>query len=224
MSAPAIALAIPEPADGGAEPLAVRAERRPDRRIVVCAVPRPATGAAARAAADRPPRPDRARRAPGRPDRSGWPGGRAGRLPARRGPAACCRCPAAPSRDPHRGAPVSGVRAGRARRGCGTRRNRQVALRGAPGAAAVLLRAAADGGALSRAYLVDLASGAERRALAWALRDDGDRPLPAARCREAAAALASVTAGERHRGARARGGAAQPGGSAHRRPGRPARR
>ena len=73
-----------------------------------------------------------------------------------------------------------------------TRRNRQVA-RGAPGAAAVLLRAAADGGALSRAYLVDLASGAERRALAWALRDDGDRPLPAARCREAAAALASVT-------------------------------
>ena len=85
-----------------------------------------------------------------------------------------------------------GVRAGRARRGRGTRRNRQVA-RGAPGAAAVLLRAAADGGALSRAYLVDLASGAERRALAWALRDDGDRPLPAARCREAAAALASVT-------------------------------
>ena len=79
---------------------------------------------------------------------------------------------------------------GRARRG--TRRNRQVA-RGAPGAAAVLLRAAADGGALSRAYLVDLASGAERRALAWALRDDGDRPLPAARCREAAAALTSVT-------------------------------
>ena len=84
-----------------------------------------------------------------------------------------------------------GVRAGRARRGRGTR-NRQVA-RGAPGAAAVLLRAAADGGALSRAYLVDLASGAERRALAWALRDDGDRPLPAARCREAAAALATVT-------------------------------
>ena len=86
-----------------------------------------------------------------------------------------------------------GVRAGRARRGRGRgTRNRQVA-RGAPGAAAVLLRAAADGGALSRAYLVDLASGAERRALAWALRDDGDRPLPAARCREAAAALASVT-------------------------------
>ena len=77
-------------------------------------------------------------------------------------------------------------------RGRGTRRNRQVAP-AAPGAAAVLLRAAADGGALSRAYLVDLASGAERRALAWALRDDGDRPLPAARCREAAAELASVT-------------------------------
>ena len=103
---------------------------------------------------DAAPRPDRARRAPGRPDRSGWPGGRAGRLPARRGPAACCRCrcPAAPSRDPHRGAPVS------AGRGRGTRRNRQVAP-AAPGAAAVLLRAAADGGALSRAYLVDLASG-----------------------------------------------------------------
>ena len=52
MSAPAIALAIPEPADGGAEPLAVRAERRPDRRIV-CAVPRPATGAAARSRRER---------------------------------------------------------------------------------------------------------------------------------------------------------------------------
>ena len=56
-----------------------------------------------------------------------------------------------------------------------------------------LCSSATDGGALSRAYLVDLASGAERRALAWALRDDGDRPLPAARCREAAAALTSVT-------------------------------
>ena len=117
---------------------------------------------------------------------------------------------------------MSGVRAGRARRGCGTRRNRQVA-RGAPGAAAVLLRAAADGGALSRAYLVDLASGAERRALAWALRDDGDRPLPAARCREAAAALASVTAASIEAPAPA-AARHQPGGSAHRRPGRPARR
>ena len=54
-----------------------------------------------------------------------------------------------------------GVRAGRARRGRGTR-NRQVA-RGAPGAAAVLLRAAADGGALSRAYLVVDRPGERRR-------------------------------------------------------------
>ena len=51
MSDPAIALATPEPADGGAEPLAVRAARRPDRRIV-CAVPRPATAADFEAAGD----------------------------------------------------------------------------------------------------------------------------------------------------------------------------
>ena len=86
---------------------------------------------------------------------------------------------------------ADGVRAGRARRGRGTRA-RQVA-RGAPGAAAVLLAAAADGGAPSRAYLVERLTGAGNTALAFALRDDGDRPLSAERCREAAAELASVT-------------------------------
>jgi len=88
---------------------------------------------------------------------------------------------------------ADGVRAGKARRDR-DRRTRQVA-RGAPGAGAVLLRAAATGGAPSRAYLADRLAGAERRALRWALRDDGDRPLSAARCREAAAELASLTPG-----------------------------
>ena len=85
---------------------------------------------------------------------------------------------------------ADGARAGHARRDR-QRRTRQV-RRGAPGAAAVLLRAAADGGTLSRAALVDLVTGAERRALRWALRDDGDRPLSPERCREVARALASL--------------------------------
>ena len=70
-----------------------------------------------------------------------------------------------------------GSRAGKGRRDRGTR-SRQVA-RGAPGAGAVLLAAARDGGAPSRAYLADRLTGAERRALRWVLRDDGDRPLSA---------------------------------------------
>ena len=80
-----------------------------------------------------------------------------------------------------------GVRAGRARPNRASR-NRQV-VRGAPGAAAVLLRAAADGGALSRAALLAGVAGAERRALAWALRDVGDAPLSPERCRQAAREL-----------------------------------
>ena len=59
-------------------------------------------------------------------------------------------------------------------------RARQV-VRGAPGAAAVLLRAVDAGGALSRAALLNGVTGAERRALAWALRDVGDAPLGALR-------------------------------------------
>ncbi|MDE0227786.1 MAG: hypothetical protein OXJ62_02895 [Spirochaetaceae bacterium] len=82
-----------------------------------------------------------------------------------------------------------GGRAGREHR---ERRYRQVA-RGAPGAAVLLLRTAAAGGALSCAALIDGVSGAERRALRWALRDAGDRPLSAERCRAAAVELDSLT-------------------------------
>ena len=91
---------------------------------------------------------------------------------------------------------TDGVRAGNARRDR-ERRVRQV-RRGAPGAAAVLHHAAATGGARSRDALVDRyrLDGAERRALRWALRDDGDRPLSAERCRAAAADLARLTPGD----------------------------
>ena len=89
---------------------------------------------------------------------------------------------------------ADGVRAGNARRDR-ERRARQV-LRGAPGAAALLMRAAAAGGATSRAALVEATSGPEKRALRWALRDDGDRPLSAERCRAAAADLARLTPGD----------------------------
>jgi len=82
----------------------------------------------------------------------------------------------------------AGVRAGRER----SRRARQVA-RGAPGAAVLLLRTAAAGGALSRAALIEGVSGAERRALQWALRDAGDLPLSPERCRAAAVELDSLT-------------------------------
>lgn len=105
---------------------------------------------------------------------------------------------------------ADGVRAGNARRDR-DRRARQVA-RGAPGAAAVLRHEAATGGAPSRAYLADRRrlTGDERRALRWALRDDGDRPLSADRCREAAVELESHAAARRHglradRGAPGRG-------------------
>lgn len=72
--------------------------------------------------------------------------------------------------------------------------------RGAPGAAARLLRAANDGGAPSRAYLLDTVTGAERRALAWVLRDIGDRSVSASQCRAAAAELASLTSADQSRG------------------------
>ena len=88
------------------------------------------------------------------------------------------------------------MRAGNARRDR-ERRARQV-RRGAPGAAAVLQHAAAAGGATCRAALIDRyrLDGAEKRALRWALRDDGDRPLNAERCRQAAAHLARLTPGD----------------------------
>ena len=87
-----------------------------------------------------------------------------------------------------------GVRAGSARRNRASR-GRQV-VRGAPGAAAVLLRAAADGGALSRAALLAGVTGAERRALAWVLRDVGDAPLSPERCRQAARELEDMSLGD----------------------------
>ena len=107
----------------------------------------------------------------------------------------CLACGDAPSLDDLaawcREHVADGVRAGRNRRRSGTRQ-RQV-LRGAAGAAAVLIRAAADGGALSRAALLASVDGAERRALAWALRDHrGDAPLSPERCRVAAAALTAL--------------------------------
>ena len=84
------------------------------------------------------------------------------------------------------------MRAGRARRNR-VSRGRQV-VRGAPGAAAVLLRAAADGGALSHAAL--LAGGDRRRALAWMLRDVGAAPLSPERCRQAARELEAMSLGD----------------------------
>ena len=84
---------------------------------------------------------------------------------------------------------ADGVRAGNASR------DRQI-RRGAPGAAACLLHAAAHGGLLNRAAALDRyrLDGPERRALKWTLRDDGDRPLPPERCREAAAVLSQTGA------------------------------
>ena len=92
-----------------------------------------------------------------------------------------------------------GVHAGRGRRNRGTR-ERQV-VRGAPGAAAVLLRVAADGGALSRAVLLEGVAGAERRALAWALRAVGNAPLNPERCRQAARELEAKSLGASRPGA-----------------------
>lgn len=87
-----------------------------------------------------------------------------------------------------------GVRASNTRRNRSSR-TRQV-VRGAPGAAAVLLRAADAGGALSRSALLDSVTGAERRALAWALRDVGDAPLSPERCEQAARELEAKNLGE----------------------------
>lgn len=81
-----------------------------------------------------------------------------------------------------------GVRADRDR---DRERRARLVRRGAPGAAALLIRAAAAGGVLSRAELIEAATGPEKRALRWALRDDGDRPLSPERCRAAAAELLS---------------------------------
>ena len=75
----------------------------------------------------------------------------------------------------------------------GRTRRRGVA-RGAPGAAAVLLRAATEGGAPGKHELFRRVAGAERRALQRVLRDDGVGPLTAERCREAAAALDDTVA------------------------------
>lgn len=78
----------------------------------------------------------------------------------------------------------------------GTRegRTQRRAARGAPGAAAVLLRAATEGGAPCKHELFRRVAGAERRALQRVLRDDGVGPLTAERCREAAAALDDTVA------------------------------
>ena len=86
------------------------------------------------------------------------------------------------------------VRADNARRDQ-VRRARQV-RRGAPGAAVILHRAVAEGGALSRAALLEAVTGPERHALSWALRDDADRPLSAERCRAGTAELARLTTGD----------------------------
>ena len=97
------------------------------------------------------------------------------------------RYPAAALADLLREHLVDAVRAGKARRNRAARA--QQVARGAPGAAAVLLRAAADGGAPGRHDLFSRVDGPERRALRWALRDAGDAPLSAERCREAAREL-----------------------------------
>lgn len=68
-------------------------------------------------------------------------------------------------------------------------RNARQLGRGIPGAAAVLLRAAEAGGALSRGVLLESVTGAERHAMRWALRDAGEGPLSPQRCRQAAKVL-----------------------------------
>ena len=84
------------------------------------------------------------------------------------------------------------IRSGRVSRSRDNTGSRQV-MRGRPGRAAVLLRAAGAGGGESREALLREVSGPERRALAWALRDAGEAPLSAERCRQAAAELSSLT-------------------------------
>ena len=68
-------------------------------------------------------------------------------------------------------------------------RNARQLGRGISGAAAVLLRAAEAGGALSRGVLLESVTGAERHAMRWALRDAGEGPLSPQRCRQAAKVL-----------------------------------
>ena len=51
-------------------------------------------------------------------------------------------------------------------------------------------------GALSRAALLAGVTGAERRALAWVLRDVGDAPLSPERCRQAARELETMSLGD----------------------------
>ena len=82
---------------------------------------------------------------------------------------------------------ADGLLAGKGRRNRAARA-RQV-VRGAPGAVELLQRAADEGGAPGRHDLFGRVDGPERRALRWALRNAGDAPLSAERCREAAREL-----------------------------------
>ena len=68
-------------------------------------------------------------------------------------------------------------------------RNARQLQSGIPGAMALLQRAAAAGGAESRDALLAAATGAERHALRWALREAGEVPLSAEDCRQAATTL-----------------------------------
>jgi predicted RNA-binding Zn-ribbon protein involved in translation (DUF1610 family) len=89
-------------------------------------------------------------------------------------------------------APPTDVLAKWARR-LGTAADGRRGRRGAAGAVAVLLRAAQDGGAPSLTYLLATVTGPERRVLRLVLRDVGDRPLSAERCRAAAAELQALS-------------------------------
>lgn len=103
---------------------------------------------------------------------------------------------------------ADGVRAGRNRRAAD--RDRRLVASGAPGAAAVLLRAARSaGGPGSRSDVVAELVGAERKAARWALRDAGAGPLsPAVLVRAAkdlqaaAASTPPVAETETHRAIR----------------------
>lgn len=68
-------------------------------------------------------------------------------------------------------------------------RNARTLQRGIPGAAALLLRSAEAGSAESRDVWLAAATGAERHAMRWALRDAGEGPLSPQRCRQAAKVL-----------------------------------
>ena len=107
---------------------------------------------------------------------------------------ACAECAATPAAEELaawvRQLGAAGLGAAAAQGGPGSSRARLVE-RGIPGAAAVLLRAVAAGGAESREDLLASVSGAERQALSWALREVGSGRLTATRCRQAVRALRS---------------------------------